>query len=59
MVQSNLIPAHTRSDGKGAARRPTRPEHGQEHNNLWLATINSSRNTQLRTRYGKYLWLKR
>ena len=55
MFQSKLTPAYTQRDGKAAAQRSTRPEHGQEHNNLWLATLNSSRNTQLRTHYGKYI----
>jgi hypothetical protein len=55
MFQSKLTPAYTRSDSNRATQQPSRPELGQEHNNLWLATLNSSRNTQLRTHYGKYI----
>jgi hypothetical protein len=55
MLPSKLTPAYIRPDSKSAAQGATRSERGQEHNNLWLATLNSSRNTQLRTHYGKYI----
>jgi len=56
MLSSKLTPTYTRPDSKSAAQRPTRSERGQEHNNVWLAALNSSRNTQLRTHYGKYIF---
>ena len=56
MFRSKATPAYTRSNGNRPTQQPAQPELGQEHNNLWLPTMNSSRNTQLRTHYGKYIF---